>query len=494
MQKVCHRGARCLTNDKSGRLCARREKRAARISIFSEMASIFLEVEVFPFVNRAFSRGRDSARVFPVWAKCVRMIEVEVEKVVYGGEGLARHGGRVLLIPQAAPGDRLRVEIISEKADYARAQITEILAPSPDRRPAPCPYYGRCGGCQLQHLRYEAQLRAKVAMVRESLVRIAGLRWTDEIPIIPSEEFHYRLRAEVKVDAAGDRVRLGYYRPSSHVLCEIDACPLLCPALNRALDEVRRYPPEAFAGVKAIDLAEGEEGRVAVHPSLRFSPTGRLPGESRADGSDAVVKSASVSSPTPTTEPQASFSPGALVWRVGRYTYSFDVRTFFQANRFLLSELLERVVGGEEGERALDLFCGVGFFTVPLADRFARVVGVDSDGRAIEHARRNAQVNGLSHCRFAVAPVEAWLRAYGHQMTGVDLVVLDPPRAGLTRKTVEALIRMQPRRITYVSCNPTTLARDVKWLLQGGYTLASLTALDLFPQTFHVETVVRLRR
>lgn len=422
------------------------------------------------------------------------MIEVDVEKVVYGGDGLARQGRRVLLIPGAAPGDRLRVKITCEKADYARAEIAEIIVASPDRRSAPCPYYGWCGGCQLQHLRYEAQLRAKVAMIKESLARIAGLPWTDEIRIIPSEEFHYRLRAELKVDATGDRVRLGYYQPSSHILCEVDQCPLLSPALNQALSQLRCYPAEAFTGVRAIDLAQSEEGQVAVHPPLQCSPTATHPGESRAGSSGTFIEVASVSSPPATTTRHEPLSSGELMWRVGGYIYGFDVRTFFQANRFLLSELLELVVAGEEGERALDLFCGVGFFTMPLADRFALVLGIDSDARAIEHARRNAQRNRLSRCRFEAASVDAWLLAHGHQMAEPDLVVLDPPRTGLTRKTVEALTRMRPRRITYVSCNPTTLARDLRLFLQRGYALASLTALDLFPQTFHVETVLRLRR
>ncbi|HXF04419.1 MAG TPA: class I SAM-dependent RNA methyltransferase [Blastocatellia bacterium] len=422
------------------------------------------------------------------------MIEVEVEKVVYGGDGLARHGGRVLLIRGAAPGDRLRVKIIAEKADYARAEITEIVVASPERRPPPCPYYGRCGGCQLQHLRYEAQLRAKVAMIKESLARIAGLHWTDEIHIIPSEEFHYRLRAELKVDAAGDRVRLGYYQPSSHILCEVDRCPLLSPALNHTLSQLRSYPAGAFAGVRAIDLAQSEEGRVAVHPPPRFFPTGTFSGESNAGSSGPFVEPASGSSPMPTPERQELFSPCELVWRVGGYIYGFDVRTFFQANRFLLPELLNLVVAGEEGERALDLFCGVGFFTMPLAERFALVLGIDSDARAIGHARRNARLNRLSRCRFEAAPVEAWLLAHFSEMVGCDLVVLDPPRMGLTRHAGEALARLQPRRIIYVSCNPATLARDVKRLLQHGYDIVSITALDLFPQTFHVETVVRLRR
>jgi 23S rRNA (uracil1939-C5)-methyltransferase len=445
------------------------------------------------------------------------MIEVDVEKVVYGGDGLARQQGRVLLIPYAAPGDRLRVTIVSEKADFARAEITEIVSPSPERRTAPCPYYGVCGGCQLQHLRYDAQLRAKLAMISESLARIAGLTWRDDIRILPSPEFHYRLRAELKIEVAAKKVMLGYYRPSSHTLCTVTHCPLLGPVLNQALEHLQGYPPEAFTAAQAINLAESQEGWVAIHPPLRSpwremfaeacdpdaehtlpSPRPpllpaieRLPSSGGA-GAETLSHTYEGEGMSARLRSKRSVPSRGLVWRAGGYTYRFDVRTFFQANRFLLSDLLAVVVEGEQGERALDLFCGVGFFTLPLAERFAVVVGVDNDPRAIEWARQNAEHQGLSGCRFEVAPVDAWLWAHGHRMGKLDLVVVDPPRTGLTRRTVQALARMRPRRITYVSCNPTTLARDVKWFLQQGYDLTAVTALDLFPQTFHVETVARL--
>ncbi len=383
------------------------------------------------------------------------MIEVAVERVVYGGEGLARHEGRVVLIPMTAPGDRALVELTEERSGFARARLVQLLDASPDRRDPLCPYYGTCGGCQLQHLHYAAQQRIKREIVRESLARLGGLFWAGEIPLIPSEEFHYRLRAQMKVRVSESSVELGYYRPASHEVCAILECPLLSPELNAALERLRREAPERFTNVRALDLAQGEDGRVAVHPV----------GE-----------------------------PMTVSWSVRGITYAFDARTFFQANRFLLAELLSLVTEGEEGERALDLFCGVGFFAVPLARRFAHVIGVESDPRAVHFARLNAQANGVRNCQFVNERVHAWLVREGGRLGPVDLVVLDPPRAGLSRALIRALMRLMPERITYVSCNPTTLARDLKGLRASGYLVSSIVALDLFPQTFHVETIVKLRR
>jgi len=383
------------------------------------------------------------------------MIEVAIERVVYGGEGLARHEGRVLLIPYAAPGDRALVEIVQERADFARARIVRVVEASPDRRDPPCPYYGMCGGCQLQHLHYAAQQRAKVGFVRESLERIGGIAWAEALPLVASEEFHYRLRAQLKVRVSEGRVEIGYYRPASHEICPIAECPLLSPELNTALRRLQREVPERFSNIRALDLAQGEDGRVAIHP---------------------VGEQATVS------------------WSVDAFTYAFDARTFFQSNRFLLADLVRLVTEGEEGERALDLFCGVGFFTLPLGRRFAEVIGVESDPRAVWFARRNARHNGVRNCRFEPERAETWLVRNGGRLGPVDLVVLDPPRAGLSRALIRALVRAAPERITYVSCHPAALARDLKLLLAGGYAISSIVVLDLFPQTFHVETIVKLRR
>jgi len=392
----------------------------------------------------------------PLRGRGLRVIDVAIERVVYGGVGLARHEGRVLLIPYAAPGDRALVEIVEERADFARARIVRLVEASPDRRDPPCPYYGTCGGCQLQHLRYAAQCRIKEEVVRESLARIGGIPWAGALPLVAAEEFHYRLRARMKVRVVDGRVEIGYSRPASHELCPIAECPLLGPELNAAVHRLRRQAPERFSGVRTLDLAQGEDGRVAVSP-LSARPV--------------------------------------VVWRVGSFAYAFDARTFFQSNRFLLADLVHRVTEGEEGERALDLFCGVGFFTLPLGQRFAEVIGVEGDGRAVHLARRNARVHGMRNCRFEHERVETWLRRAAGRLGRVDLVVLDPPRAGLSRALIRALLeRVAPERITYVSCHPAALARDLKLLLAGGYAIASIVVLDLFPQTFHVETIVKLRR
>jgi 23S rRNA (uracil1939-C5)-methyltransferase len=386
------------------------------------------------------------------------VVEVTVEKLIYGGLGLAHDGGRALFIPLAAPGDRLRVRIIEEKKGYAIAAIEEVLEFSTSRREPPCPYYGICGGCQLQHLSYPAQLQAKVDFIRESLSRIGGIERPHLIQIIHGQEFNYRLRAELKLRTAGDHVQFGYYRPASHDLCEIDHCPLLSTALNDALDRLRAWPAPLFAGTQTIDLAQGQDGQIVTYPLVERNEISEV------------------------------------CWQVDQFTYWFDAQAFFQVNQFLLQDMLKLVVEGEEGDRALDLFCGVGFFSIPLAGHFKTVIGVESDQRAIWFAARNAADNQATNCRLEADSVEHWFVKKGARLESMDLVVVDPPRAGLSKRTAKAVVQLKPERVTYVSCNPTTLARDLKWFLEGGYTISAITALDLFPQTFHVETIVKLHR
>jgi 23S rRNA (uracil1939-C5)-methyltransferase len=385
-------------------------------------------------------------------------MEVRVEKLVYGGFGLAHHDGLVLFIPHAAPGDRLLVKPVQEKRGYVIAHIEDILEASPHRRTPVCPHYQDCGGCQLQHLTYEAQLEAKLGFIRESLGRIGGLEWTDEIPPICGQELHYRLRAQLKVGREGSETRLGYFRAESHDLCAIDSCPLLSERLNMAIPQLLQCTAERLEGMKTIDLVEGDGGQIASHPTLD------------GFGSDNVQIS------------------------VGDISYCIDGQAFFQVNRFLLEEMISAVVSGERGQRAVDLYCGAGFFTIPLARSFEHTIGVESNSHAIRLAANNAGRNQLEGVEFSRAPVEDWLKERGSLRGEVDLVVIDPPRQGLTRKIIRGLGSLCPNRITYVSCNPATLARDLRHLCTEGYTISSIGAIDLFPQTFHIETVAKLQR
>lgn len=393
-------------------------------------------------------------------------VEIEVEKLVYGGEGLARDGQGVLFVPFTAPGDRLRVRVAT-RGGRRVGEILEILEPSPSRRDPPCPHAGSCGGCQLQHLTYEAQLAAKAEMVRESLRRLGGIAWEREIPVLRGPPFGYRLRTQWKVGpgvgprgaGAAPAPAIGYYRAQSHDVVDVASCPLLAPPLDAALAVVRANAARLPRDTAEVAAAVGEDGGLAVSP------------------------------------PVAGLAEREVSWRAAGVAHRFGPRAFFQVNRFLLEAMVGLVTGGEGGDRALDLFCGAGLFSLPLARGFREVTGVERDGRAVAAARRAAAEHGAGGCRFEVGDAAAWMRdaVARKRFASVDLVVADPPRAGLGRDLVRGIARTRAPRVACVSCDPSTLARDLKTFLQEGYALESVTALDLFPQTYHVETVAKLR-
>jgi 23S rRNA (uracil1939-C5)-methyltransferase len=392
------------------------------------------------------------------------VVELEAERLSYGGDAVARHEGLAVFIPLGAPGERLRVRIIERKKSFARGVIEEIIEPSPDRREAPCVYFGRCGGCQLQHLSYPAQLSAKASFVGDALKRIGKIDWPREIEVSSSEEFGYRTRAQLKSErvtnpSGGSEVRVGFHRAGSHSVIDVESCPILTPELNSALSSIRSGISASMPG--EIELAEGdtEVGSAPPVPQVRAETVTR---------------------------------------KIGGETYAFSPSTFFQGNRFLLEELVDEAVGEESGKLALDLYAGVGLFTVRLARAFERVIGVESDPRASSFARTNLSENGVANIEFHNDRAEGWLRGFAAKIAGrgeesPDLVVLDPPRSGAA-EAMDHLIDLRPGRISYVSCDPSTLARDLRKLLDSGYDLRSVKAFDLFPQTYHVETVARLRR
>ncbi|HYP28785.1 MAG TPA: class I SAM-dependent RNA methyltransferase [Blastocatellia bacterium] len=391
------------------------------------------------------------------------VVELEAERLSYGGDAVAHYEGLAVFIPLAAPGERLRIRITERKKSFARGVIEEIIEPSPERREAPCAYFGRCGGCQLQHLSYPAQLAAKSAFVSDALKRIGKIDWTREVEVRSSEEFGYRTRAQVKSErvanpSEGSGVRIGFHRAGSHSVIDVESCPILTPELNSALSSIRAGASASVPG--EIELAAGD-GEVGSAPLIPQGPA------------ETVAR------------------------KIGGETYTFGPSTFFQGNRFLLEELVDEAVGEESGRLAVDLYAGVGLFTIRLARAFERVIGVESDPQASSFARANLSENGVANVEFHNDRAEGWLRGFVTKIVGgeetPDLVVLDPPRAGAA-EAIEHLIDARPARISYVSCDPATLARDLRKLLDSGYEMKSVKAFDLFPQTYHVETVARLRR
>ena len=384
------------------------------------------------------------------------VIDVRVEKIVPRGFGLAFAEALTILVPLAAPGDLLKVRIRELRKRLAFAEIVEILEPGEHRISAPCIYYGTCGGCDFQHLDYRAQLEAKVAMIRDCLHRIGKIDWKEEILIIPSpHQWEYRSRVRLHIDR--DSRAVGYYRGDSNEVVDIGRCAVLTPALQSAIDQQRETIDweTLWSDITELEAAEADDS-ISVFSGV----TG--------EASDELT---------------ATF--------LGE-TYRLSAETFFQGNRFLVEKLIEKAVGDATGETALDLYCGVGLFTLPLARRFKKVTGIEESLLAIKFARRNAKLAGHNNIDLVNQPVERYLNA--DVKKGIDLILLDPPRSGTEKGIISRMASLKPHHISYVSCEPSILARDLRQLRDEGYRIDSITALDLFPQTHHVETVVKLSR
>jgi tRNA/tmRNA/rRNA uracil-C5-methylase (TrmA/RlmC/RlmD family) len=386
------------------------------------------------------------------------LVKVTIERILPGGVGLAHADGLTLFVALTAPGDVLRVRIDQLRGKVAFASITEIITPSPLRVEPPCPYFGACGGCDFQQLSYEAQLDAKVEIIRDCLRRIARIEQLPEISITRSpSQWHYRARANWQYDQSTGA--LGYFEAGSHRVCDVADCGVLVPQLEVTLQDLRqRVRDHALKEeLQDIEAVAGDEG-VSVSPTLADWPTRRV---SR---------------------------------RVGAETYELDAATFFQTNCELLAPLVDEALKDARGEAAIDLYCGVGLFTLPLARRFVRVTGIEGSLTAAQFARRNLQAAQLTNANIVTARVGEWLKMHARSAGSVDLLLLDPPRSGVEGGAIEHIVRIKPRQISYVSCDPATLGRDLKALLAGGYALHSIAAFDMFPQTHHVETVVHLTR
>ena len=380
--------------------------------------------------------------------------EVEIERLLPGGVGLAHAAGLTLFVSLAAPGDKLRVKIDRVQGTVGFASIVEILKPSPVRTEPPCPYFGRCGGCDFQQLTYEAQLQAKVAMIHDCLHRIAKIEIPREIHITPSpDEWRYRARATWQVEPREKLI--GYFERGSNRVCDVDYCAVLTPKLEETLGLVRReVAAKDMRQLRHVDVVAGDEG-VSVAPSI------------------------------------AGFSARTVSRRIGDEAYSFSADTFFQVNHELLEPLIAAALDDASGQFAIDLYCGVGLFTLPLARRFARVTGVEAHPRAVEFARRNVERAKLENVEIANLGVADWVK-HSLSFEPLDFLLLDPPRVGCENAVISGILALRPHRIAYVSCDPATLARDLKKLTAGGYSLDSVAAFDMFPQTHHVETVARL--
>jgi 23S rRNA (uracil1939-C5)-methyltransferase len=421
----------------------------------------------------------------------VSELTVTIESLAYGIFGVARTEEGVVLVPGTTPGDVARVRVVARKRDHREARVLDILKPSPERRTPPCPYVPECGGCGWQHVSHRAQLEAKERIVRDALVRIGGLDPTalDLRPIVPCAEWAYRHRLSLRV---GGEQRLGFYQHRSHRLVEVAECRIADTAVNLHLAAAREWLRGTSTEVRRLEIASARDARVAF--------VGNAEGAFRHDEAyhEKFLRA------HPTVSGIVLFGKG---WRrmFGKPLVDLEVEQglvletwggFTQVNPAGNRRLVETVIelaAPSSSDRVLDLYCGAGNFTLPLARRTAAVLGVESDPTSASQARHNADRSGLANCRFVQQDASAAARGLAASGERYSLVILDPPRSGAA-EVVDHLPALVAERMIYVSCNPTTLARDLRRLAAQRFAIGPVQPIDLFAQTHHVETVVRLDR
>ena len=402
----------------------------------------------------------------------------------------------MVFVPFAAPGERVQAEVVNEKKDYAEAALKKIERTSPRRVTPFCPLYGDCGGCQYQHFAYDEQLRLKEEAARETLSRLTRSGSFEFLPIIPSpQDRGYRIRAQFKAGEKGGRRFLGFHAWRTHRVVEVAQCPLLHPLANRILGGLNEYLREGGdAPLKGADLqVSPEEGQGVVLLQTEGPwDNGKVEKMGRGIGG---LKGIAWGEKQKISWGDSSLfydSPG-IGGRKLRLQISGE--SFFQVNPGQNENLVRKVVNwaGLTGrEKVLDLFCGSGNLTLPLALGAKKIWGIDQARRAIDSARKNARENALPHCSFRATAAEDGIERIKEEAGSVDLVVLDPPRVGAHR-VLEPLAGLQPRKILYVSCEPPTLARDLARLGSLGYNVERIQPLDMFPQTYHIEVVAELK-
>jgi 23S rRNA (uracil1939-C5)-methyltransferase len=448
-------------------------------------------------------------------------LELKIEKLIYGGDGLARlqspdpgRAGKAVFVPFTTAGEVVEATITEQKPGFARARAERIIQASPERTLPGCPYFGDCGGCQYQHMTYEAQLRAKAEILRETLLRTARITPPD-ITTHASPPWNYRNRTRMRVQQthaapkpgatwATPAFAIGYNRFASHVLLPVRECPISSPLINRTLAAIWKIGesnrmPQGIVEIKFFANAEDSEIllEVTLAPGSERRNLRQLADfvqDLRAQTAELVGVVPFAQAQTPgrvqridlTDEQQGALGRDSLAYRTRGAQYQVSAGSFFQSNRYLVDSMVALATDGYTGDRALDLYAGVGLFTLPLSQTFREVSAVEVAPFSFHDLHANSPSNTKGHR----VRVEDFLKIV--EDPRFDYVVLDPPRGGLGEGAAKLMAGFAAPRITYVSCDPATLARDLKVLVAGGYRLDALHLLDLFPQTFHIETVVHL--
>ncbi|MCL5023977.1 MAG: class I SAM-dependent RNA methyltransferase [Nitrospirae bacterium] len=407
-------------------------------------------------------------------------VVVKAETPVYGGYVLGREG-KVIFIKGAIPGEVVGISIDERKRDYSVASVKEVIEPSPARRESACPVFGICGGCQLQFAEYGRQVSMKEEILADAMKRISGLD-VSLMPSLSGKEFRYRRRGQFKVSRDG---AIGFYREGTRDVVPVEACAVMCDEINAALGTFRAMDLE---GVKEIHVSSGDSLAVLIKGDLQEEAAQFL----LEHGVSGIA-----------FENGDSLGKDYVTLDLNGLTYSVTPWSFFQSHWSLNRTVVETVVrelSPLEEKRVLDLYAGAGNFSLPLAGGAKEVTAVEENAYAVEDGRRNLALNGIKNCNFFHLAIEKSLESRKNPKSAklfeesrYDVIVIDPPRPGLTGEALGRIIETGCETIVYLSCNPATLARDVK-RMNGKYSLESIRLIDFFPHTYHIEAMALLRR
>ena len=452
---------------------------------------------------------------------------LNIEKLIYGGDGLARlpaesprNGspgnpspadkdrgrGKAIFIPFVLAGEKIEAAFTEEKPGFARAKAVKIIESSPHRIPPPCPYFSFCGGCHYQHAGHDHQLEIKKEILRENLRRIAKLELKCEIQVHPSPPWNYRNRSRLQVQTQPE-FAAGYFKFASHELLAVEDCPISSPLINRGIAALWQAgrAGKVVEGVREVEFFSNA-GDTKMLLELLCAPEARRAAvrawaEELCSAMPEIVGVGAFREPQKgVQEPLVAVGAQEFYYQTKTAAYRVSAGAFFQTNRFLTDELLNIVTAGRSGDLALDLYAGVGLFSTALACNYRHTISVESSQTAVRDLQYNLPVNGKAvrattvQYLTEIAPPSRKPDLIASDFVVPDLVVMDPPRSGLGDPVTRALATLGAPRLTYVSCDPATLARDLIQLQAAGYRVEEIHLIDLFPQTYHLESVAQLVR
>ena len=438
---------------------------------------------------------------------------VKISGYAHDGAGVGRIGGRVIFVPEALRGEEVLVEIKGRKKGVLRGRVKEILCSSAERLEPTCAVYAQCGGCQLQHVTYDAQLRIKQEIVRDTLQRLGGFKDITVQPVLGMETpWRYRNKGYFQVGRQKDKVSLGFFEEGSHCLVAEPCRHLFSPKVTSLLEFLEELLTAfqvkvAEKGLPGLQQILIRESRAKGEILLVFIYSGKY-----SDKKEAIAREISRKYPevVGVCQSEKTRAAGAMlggkseiIWgrdwleeKIGPFSFIISPASFFQVNSLQTNVLYEKVLeyaalsGKEE---VIDAYCGIGTISLFLAQQAGKLTGIEIVPEAVVDARKNAERNGINNVEFVQGKAEKIMPQMVARGARPQVVVVDPPRKGCGRELLDSIIAVSPQRVVYVSCNPATLARDLRHLVNGGYTVAEVQPVDMFPQTGHVEAIILLQ-